>query len=291
MSQHAQAPPRLLDVRLAEGVYAAAVAGKRQTVLSAVSAIEDATLPGLIEYLCLRRTRGEELGLPAVPERVAQSDLGRSLQRVVCPFGLRQSGGFIPNTGVNPLPSEFFVLRGEQDYSSHAYKLFETRWARACESLGFRERRAALHLALSAMVENAVLHADSQEGVLVGYRLQADAALFTVADLGRGVLASLRTNDDYSYLQHHREALRLAFRTGVSRLGVGNGFGFHQLFKALAHQYGTLRFRTGDVCVTMDGQDFSADLGQETFPEAITGMRVSVCCRRSPAAQAASAAL
>jgi hypothetical protein len=270
---------RLLNVRLVEGIHAAAVAGKRPVVTATVNGLEEATLPGLVEYLCLYNDLGKALDLPPLPTKVVKSVVGLSLQRVVCPFGLRIGGRVSANTSVNPLPSEFFFLRGEADYVGHVYKLFETRWARACEALGFRQRRAALHLAMSAMVENAILHADSSLGVLVGYRLLDDAALFTVADLGQGVLSSLRTNTEYEDLQHHRDALRLAFRDGVSRLGIGNGFGFHQLFEALKDQFGTLRFRTGNVCVTMDGQDFNADLGEERFPETITGMQVTVCCR------------
>src|SRR5262245_19264680 len=110
------------------------------------------------------------------------------------------------------------------------------------------------------MTENALLHAESRPGVLVGYRMLERAVLFTVADLGIGVLESLRSSAEYRHLQHPREALRLALREGVSRLGPGNGLGFHQLFRALADQFGTLRFRTGNVCITMDGQDFGADL-------------------------------
>ncbi|MFO0864727.1 MAG: hypothetical protein U0744_08765 [Gemmataceae bacterium] len=275
---------RLLDVRLAEGLHKAAVAGKFKNVAAVLTTVEEATLPGLLEYLCLRHTRGQDLQLPPLPDRIVKSPLGRSLQQVVCPFGLRTSGAFSPSSSVNPFGSEFFALRNSADYLAQEYKLFETRWARACERLGFRERSSALLLALTAMVENAILHANSPAGVLVGYQQTQNAAAFTVADVGIGVLASLRSNCDFIHLRHHRDALRLALQDGVSCLGVGNGFGFHQLFKALANQYGTIRLRTGDVCVTMDGQDFDADIGQETFPEAIQGMVVTVCCRKDSSA-------
>ena len=69
----------------------------------------------------------------------------------------------------------------------------------------------------------------------------------------------------------------------------GNGFGFYDLFRALAGQCGTLRLRTGNVCITMDGQEFGADLGEETYPEVTTGFQVTVCCRR-PAATAGAGA-
>ena len=156
------------------------------------------------------------------------------------------------------------------------------RGRRACEAVGLRAQQSALHLAMTAMTENAILHAQSTAGVLVGYRMGSDGVQFTVADVGCGVLASLRTNPEYSHLRHHTQALRLALQAGVSRLGTGNGFGFHALFRALARQFGTLRFRTGDVCITMDGQQFDSDLRPETYPELIAGFQVTVCCRLAP---------
>jgi hypothetical protein len=138
-----------------------------------------------------------------------------------------------------------------------------------------------MQLAMSAMTENALLHANSNLVVLVGYQLLDHAALFTVADLGRGVLASLRSSPKFEYLANSRDALRLALCDGVSRLGQGNGYGFHQVFKALANQFGTLRFRTGNVCIVMDGTEFEADLGTESYPEPLPGFQVTVCCRRA----------
>jgi hypothetical protein len=137
-----------------------------------------------------------------------------------------------------------------------------------------------MQLALHAMTENGILHADSQAGVLVGYQMLADAVLFTVADVGRGVLSSLRANAKYSALAFHRDALRLAMQDGVTSQNSDGGYGFHQVFKALASQFGTIRFRTGNACITMDGQSFDAEMGEETFPEVMSGFQVTVCCRR-----------
>lgn len=271
----------LLTVAVVEGLHSAAVRGRTDLVETTVSGLADATLPGLIEYLCLRHSTAQSLQLPPLPPPVCTSPLGRALSQVACPFGLRTSGWSLTNGSVNPSEAEFFVLNTEAEYEGHDYRLFETRWARAAETIGLRATQSSMQLAMTAMTENVILHAESPVGLLVGYRMLETAVLFTVADLGRGVLGSLRTNPDYQNLQHPREALRLALQEGVSRLGTGNGFGFRNLFRALASQNGTLRFRTGNVCITMDGQNFEADLGEETFPEPMTGFQVTMCCRKS----------
>ncbi len=291
MSDSSPDPLRTLSVAIVEGIHAAALAGKAARVVETVARMNDSTLPGLVEYLCLRRSLSDTLPLPELPDAVVRSVVGSALERVVCPFGLRTTGRSTPNTQVNPRDAEFFVLHMEDDYKGHYYGLFETRWARAAEVVGLRGKQAAMQLAMTAMVENGLLHAESDLGILVGYRMLTHAVLFTVADLGRGVLGSLRSNGQYAHLSHHRDALRLALQDGVSRLGAGNGFGFRQLFRALASESGTIRFRTGDACVTMDGQDFDADLGEETFPDPMPGFQVTMCCRRESDAQAGVTAL
>jgi hypothetical protein len=275
-----QTSTSLLTVDLVEGIHAAALAGKHHRAGAAVAGLQDVTLPGLVEYLCLRYAKGRTLRLAAVPQRINESVVGAALCEVPCAFGLRTHGGFRHRTSVNPLPAEFFVLHQKADFLGHPYRLFETRWARACERLGLRHQTGAMQLAMSAMTENALLHAKSKVAVLVGYQVLDHAALFTVADVGRGVLASLRSSAEFQNLAHSRDALRLALRDGVSCLGRGNGYGFHQVFKALANQFGTLRFRTGNVCIVMDGTQFEADLGTESYPEPLPGFQVTVCCRR-----------
>jgi hypothetical protein len=271
-----------LTVDMVEGIHAAVLSGKHHIVGAALAAVRDVTLPGLIEYLCLRYATSGSLQIPAVPESINQSVVGAALHEVPCPFGLRTHGRVRRRTTVNPEPAEFFVLHHEADFNTRAYKLFETRWARACEKLGLRQQSGVMHLAMSAMTENALLYAKTNPAVLVGYRLLDHAALFTVADLGQGVLASLRSNPEFQNLAHSRDALRMALHDGVSCLGRGkNGYGFRQVFKALANQFGTLRFRAGNACITMDGTQFDADLGTESYPERLPGFQVTVCCRRA----------
>jgi hypothetical protein len=59
------------------------------------------------------------------------------------------------------------------------------------------------------------------------------------------------------------------------------GFGFRRVFKGLAAMWGTLRFRSGEGCVTMDGTDCDADRGEEVFVVNRPGFQVTICCRLS----------
>jgi hypothetical protein len=142
-----------------------------------------------------------------------------------------------------------------------------------------------LQAAMHEMTDNALDHAEAIIPVLVGYQVTPGIALFSVVDVGRGILASLRSNPAYQHLQQDKDAIREALRDGVSRYGPNRGgLGFRQVFKALLDQWGFLRFRSGNGSITMDGDDFDADKGEARYPPSLPGFQLTVCCRTSGAA-------
>jgi anti-sigma regulatory factor (Ser/Thr protein kinase) len=159
---------------------------------------------------------------------------------------------------------------------------FAGRFDASARSVGFSfDAAAKLHLALYEMTENAVIHAETP-AILVGYHASPGKVLFCVADIGIGVLASLRKNPAFSGLKLHNEAIRAALQDGAtSRLPRegGGGFGFRQVFTSLADQWGSLRFRSREGCVTMEGTDCDANRGGLTHPPPLPGFQVTVCCR------------
>ncbi len=185
---------------------------------------------------------------------------------------------------MTPEAHEFFVLEGsatrttEQDWGE-----FLVRFRQSVKSVGFAlEKAKGIAAALGEMADNAVLHANSPVGVLVGYQVIDGAAVSCVADVGIGVLASLTSHEAYRDVQTHKAAVRLALRRGVSRFGPGQGgAGFYNVFKALAAMSGTLRFRSGEGCVTMDGTDCDDDKGEESYVVFRPGFQVTICCRTS----------
>jgi hypothetical protein len=101
---------------------------------------------------------------------------------------------------------------------------------------------------------------------------------FAVADLGRGVLASLRTNPAWAALTSSREALVRAIRDRASRrTSVPKGGGFDQVHRALADLNGVLRFRSGDAALILDGRGRDRQITASDSP-AMAGFQISVTC-------------
>jgi hypothetical protein len=102
-----------------------------------------------------------------------------------------------------------------------------------------------------------------------------------VADAGIGVLASLQTCPDYQHLAGHGEALNTALSSGETRhgRGSGHGAGFDTVFRGMASLQGSLRFRSGDHTLELNGVSpklISPKLRQRQFFE---GFAVSISCR------------
>lgn len=268
-----------LTCELVEELQQAAGAG--QAVGCFVDPLENTTLPALLEYGCARR---HYPSLAALPARIFASPLGRAIQEVRSELGLRTTGRQkSPPRTMTPEAHEFFVLEGNDPTSGQDWGEFLVRFRQSVKSVGFDlEKAKGIAAALGEMADNAALHANAPVGVLVGYQVIDGAAVCCVADVGDGVLKSLTTHEAYRHVQSHKEAVRLALRKGVSRFGPGQGgLGFYNVFKALAAMSGTLRFRSGEGCVTMDGTDFEADKGEESYVLFRPGFQVTICCRVS----------
>jgi hypothetical protein len=94
------------------------------------------------------------------------------------------------------------------------------------------------------MVDNVWLHSDEAQPGLLAYQVRRRKFAFSVADMGIGILTSLRKNPDYQSLSSSMDAIRKAIQPGVTRLDYG-GLGFTQLINALADLWGNARIRSG----------------------------------------------
>jgi anti-sigma regulatory factor (Ser/Thr protein kinase) len=270
-----------LTVKLVESVHHALMSGR--SVAATVANLRGATLPGLLEYKCLQWALNSST-LPPLPPTILSSPLGMALGQVRSDLGLRTSGPQKgPQANIDARPVEFCVIQHQDELEQRTWQQFETRFPRSAQGVGFPALAAhELQAALHEMVDNALDHAEAPIPVLVGYRVLPGIALFTVVDVGRGVLASLRSNSAYQRLQRDKDAIREALHDGVSRYGANRGgLGFRQVFKALLAQWGYLRFRSGNGSITMDGNDFDADKGEARYPPSLPGFQVTVCCRTS----------
>lgn len=269
-----------LTVELVESLQFLARRGK--PIQQLVASLKTATVPGIVEYGCARYV--DAAILPSLPRTVTESSLGRALAEVRSPIGLRTHGHESPpQKSLSTREVEFCSIPSTTELDQ------SVEWNGFCHRLELRAKetgftkQAAMNLssALFEMAENALIHSHATEPPLVGYDVRHNYAMFVVADVGIGVLRSLRTAPLYSGLETDADAIRLALREGVTcRHGESGGTGFNSVFKALAAQWGRLRFRSGGGCVTMDGTDLDADRCFRHYPSNMPGFQVSVsCCR------------
>jgi anti-sigma regulatory factor (Ser/Thr protein kinase) len=265
---------------IVEQLQQAAEVGK--PVSSFVESLKRATLPGLLEYGC---ARWHNKSLPALPPSITQSMIGQALSEVKSELGLRFDGPqkSAPRTMV-AFSFEFIVLHGEEAPVHQDWREFLIRFRQSAKSVGFSMDQAkGLAASLGEMADNASYHANAPNGVLIGYQTIRGAVVCCVVDVGDGVLKSLKTHPAYQNLEHHNEAIRVALHKGESRYGPksGGGLGFYRVFKSLAAMWGTLRFRSGEGCVTMDGRGIDADNGEDSYVFFRPGFQVTICCRTS----------
>ena len=266
-----------LTVKLVEEMQERVEDGRE--IDSIVSALKGTTLPGLVEYRCLRRASSGRT--PPLPSAVKSSTVGKAFQALRPSPSQRRPGVGPSRRTISAQPAEFYLLGTEDELESDDWKTFTIRFVRSAQGVGISKSVAGgLHGALKEMADNAVLHAQTDIPTLVGYRVFDGFAQFCVADVGIGVLDSLRSCPDFSYLRFDHEAIKEALRDGVSRFGRNRGgTGFREIFKALSAQWGLLRFRSGEGCVTMDGMDLDADHCSEDFVPRLPGFQVTVSCR------------
>jgi hypothetical protein len=174
---------------------------------------------------------------------------------------------------------EVVPLGTRESIENHAAGFFD-RFRRSLKSSGFGRLADAIAKAMFDMADNAVQHSGPDEyepepGAM-GYEVSDRAASFAVVDLGRGVLASLRTNPKWVHLGSSEAALDAAVRRSASRrTGEGNGHGFSDLHRALADLTGRLRFASGDSVLKLEGHPEERVVAWDTRSE-LVGLQLSI---------------
>jgi hypothetical protein len=140
--------------------------------------------------------------------------------------------------------------------------------------------------AMGEIRDNVIEHSEAPATGFVAFRSQPGSFEFAVADGGIGTLASLRTNVQYAGLRDEGEALQCALTDGQSRFGkeVGRGTGFSQLFKSLVSLNASLRFRSGDHALSIEGKSPTLVSALVAKKPRSSGFFASVLCRSNDAA-------
>jgi hypothetical protein len=134
--------------------------------------------------------------------------------------------------------------------------------------------------AVIEMADNVWLHSDCPMPGLVVHQVRRRKFAFSVADIGIGVLSSLRKNPAYRQLSSSMEAIRCAIEPGVSRDPNGGGMGFPSLLHALADLWGTARIRSGEAGLVIDRTQDERKKHSVYLPN-LAGVHVSVRCALS----------
>jgi len=133
------------------------------------------------------------------------------------------------------------------------------------------------------IVDNVWRHSGSDTPSLLSYQIRNRMFSFCVADMGIGVLASLRRNRQFSYLTTSVEALEEAVKPSVSRLANGSGLGFDILIRALTDLWGQTRLRSGQGVLLFNRETEQKRKSGYFLPH-LNGLQVSGVCRLAPPA-------
>ena len=161
--------------------------------------------------------------------------------------------------------------------------MFQDRFRRTLVANGFPPRLAtAMSRAMAEMSDNVTQHSgpdrSQQANGVVAFHGAERRMAFAVADVGRGVLNSLRTNPRWASLQSSGDALVVAVNDGAtSRVEEAQGEGFRIVLNALADLNGHLRFRSGGGSFTLDGGGEARQSVKSFVPETV-GFQLSVTC-------------
>jgi len=168
----------------------------------------------------------------------------------------------------------------------HLATLFQMNAQRAARDIAKLPGETPGHL-LAAMHElnsNIEEHSAAESTGIMAYRARAGEFEFVVADAGIGILQSLSSCQEFAYLSNHGDALLAALNEGTSRYGSNKnrGYGFRSIFRGLYERKGSLRFRSGDHALTMDGASPDLKVAQLAQKPNLQGFFVSVRCLQRP---------
>jgi hypothetical protein len=134
--------------------------------------------------------------------------------------------------------------------------------------------------AMQELENNIHEHSDAPDTGLLAFRATRGAFEFVAADRGIGILKSLQRYSTFAALHDHGNAIQAALSDGTSRFGSDGrrGHGFRPTFLGLANLQGSLRFRSGDHALLIDGTSPILATAQLAQKPPIDGFLASVRC-------------
>jgi hypothetical protein len=141
-----------------------------------------------------------------------------------------------------------------------------------------------LAAAMQELENNIHEHSDAPDTGILAFRAAPDVFEFVAADRGIGILRSLQRCSLYAAVQDHGTAIAAALADGTSRFGGDSlrGHGFRPIFLGLVNLYGSLRFRSGDHALLMEGSSPELATAQLAQKPPMDGFLASIRCHSGP---------
>jgi hypothetical protein len=138
--------------------------------------------------------------------------------------------------------------------------------------------------AMQELENNIHEHSEAPDTGILAFRAAPGVFEFVAADRGIGILRSLQRCSIFAGLQDHGRAIKEALSDGTSRFGTDSrrGHGFRPIFLGLANLQGSLRFRSGDHALLIDGTSPDLTTAQLAQKPVIDGFLASIRCHVSP---------
>jgi hypothetical protein len=178
---------------------------------------------------------------------------------------------------------EVFPIPLAHEWESNEWHEFLDRFRRSLVNgkFGASLSRALVH-AFAEMADNVPQHSgrDRQNPAcgVAAYHVEDSYMTFSIADVGRGVLASLHTKPTLSDIASDSDALRTAILGYAScRPNRVKGDGFKTVLDSLSDINGNLRFRSGNACLTISGVGDTRERVMRSVPD-LLGFQLSVSC-------------
>jgi hypothetical protein len=177
--------------------------------------------------------------------------------------------------------SGFLFAEAQPAVDQMSWTSFGLAAQQAAVGAGFSKKISAqLVGAIMELQSNIYEHSGAPETGLLAFNARPGVFEFVATDHGMGVLESLRSGPAHSGVPDYGSALQLALTEGCSRYGdeIGRGMGFRPLFVGLANLQGTLRFRSGDHALTIDGDRPKLVMARVAQKPQLQGFFASVRC-------------
>jgi hypothetical protein len=178
--------------------------------------------------------------------------------------------------------SKLLCCHWERDDEPDDWFFFCKSLQDAASMIGFPRRNAEeLVAGTRELVANIFDHSGASTTGIAGYAVVDNHLEIVIADEGIGVLQSLRTSPEFEFLRDSGEALEAALTDGNSRYGssAGHGGGFRALFRGLANLSSSLRFRSGDHALTIEGISPGLSKARISQKVQLPGFLISIMCR------------